>query len=93
MEKKIGVVFGDIVDKNDPQGRTFRQINAELKHNVPIGALVELKNGIRLFVISHGRDCDGEHNHSSEFWLDGKTLEISDRKNEVYDQFAQMAGY
>lgn len=30
------------------------------KHNIPIGSLVELANGARVFVIKHTRDCDGE---------------------------------
>ena len=43
-----------------------REENSNLKHNIPIGALVEVKHndspqtndGIRLFVVSHDRDCD-----------------------------------
>jgi len=58
----------DIVEKN---GKTVRENNMEIKHNIPIGTLVEVKydrwhgNGAcskihaRLFVASHDRDCDG----------------------------------
>lgn len=48
----------DIVDNTDPKKRTFRQINAEMTHAIPIGALVELDSGVRMFVASHDRDCD-----------------------------------
>jgi len=51
---------------NPDTGKTWRQENAERQHNIPIGALVELKGdeynnkreGVRLYVVSHDRDCD-----------------------------------
>ena len=50
----------DLVDPNDPQGRTYKRVNTERQHAIPIGALVEHKpSGIRLFVIGYARDCDG----------------------------------
>lgn len=48
----------DLVCSSDPEGRTYRQINAAKQHTVPIGALVELESGARLFVVRHTRDCD-----------------------------------
>lgn len=48
----------DLVDPDDPQGRTYRQVNAAKTHGIPLGALVQLKSGARLFVVLHGRDCD-----------------------------------
>jgi hypothetical protein len=33
--------------------------NCEMEHKFPIGSLVEIRNGVRLFVIMHTRDCDG----------------------------------
>jgi len=39
--------------------RTYRDVNLEKKHSIPIGALVELETGARLFVLRHVRDCDG----------------------------------
>jgi hypothetical protein len=48
----------DLVDPDDPEGRTYRQVNTEKQHAIPIGALVELEGGARLFVVHHGRDCD-----------------------------------
>ena len=60
------VRISDLKDPNDPQGRSYREVNAEKQHAIPIGALVEVepsekrpyKNGIRLFVVYHTRDCD-----------------------------------
>jgi hypothetical protein len=49
----------DLKDPNDPKGRTWREINNAKEHNIPVGTLVELENGVRLFVVSHNRDCDG----------------------------------
>lgn len=50
--------IADLRDPRDPQGRSYRQVNAEKPHNIPLGALVELPSGVRLFVVHHGRDCD-----------------------------------
>lgn len=43
----------------DGTGRTIREANLARKHRIPIGSLVELDNGCRLFVVKHERDCDG----------------------------------
>lgn len=43
---------------NPDTGKTYRQENAELTHKIPIGSLVELETGVRLFVVDHYRDCD-----------------------------------
>ena len=48
----------DLKCPGDPQGRTYAEINLEKKHNIEIGTLVELESGVRLFVVSHNRDCD-----------------------------------
>lgn len=47
--------------------KTWKQENLEQKHNIPLYALVEImsngeeseKDGLRLFVTGHTRDCDG----------------------------------
>lgn len=52
------VNIADLKDPNDLQGRSYREVNAEKLHNIPIGALVELENGARAFVVQHTRDCD-----------------------------------
>lgn len=52
------IVLCDIVNKET--GKTHRDENYEIKHQLPIGALVEIvDDGVRLFVASHDRDCDG----------------------------------
>lgn len=51
--------LADLTDPSDPQGRTYRQVNAERTHAIPLGALVELETGERLRVMLHTRDCDG----------------------------------
>lgn len=48
----------DLKDPSDSQGRTYRQVNAERTHAIPIGSLVELATGERLRVMLHTRDCD-----------------------------------
>jgi len=62
------VSFGDIVEEN---GKTIRENNQEKVHNIPVGTLVEVEYSswfgggacervqARLWVHSHGRDCDG----------------------------------
>ena len=51
--------IADIKDSNDPQGRTYRQVNNATPHKYGIGVLVELDNGARLFTAKQTRDCDG----------------------------------
>ncbi|UTU09680.1 hypothetical protein CcrBL47_gp395 [Caulobacter phage BL47] len=49
----------DFRDPRDPEGRSYRQVNAALVHGLPLGALVEVNDtGARLFVGLHTRDCD-----------------------------------
>lgn len=52
--------IADLPCPPDPQGRTYRQINVEKVHRIPLGALVEIPvdGGIRAFVVAHNRDCD-----------------------------------
>ena len=67
---------GDIVEAN---GKTWKENNLELKHNIPIGALVEINwdggeyNGICLFVVEHARDCDGSPLYGLSFDKDAFT--------------------
>ncbi len=55
----------DLVDPDDPAGRTYRQVNAEKRHRLELGSLVELDTGARLFVVMLGRDCD----QAPLYWL------------------------
>ena len=50
--------ISDLRDPSDPQGRTYREVNSAKKHKYPIGTLVELNHGARLWVVHHARDCD-----------------------------------
>lgn len=57
----------NIADLISPEsGLTYREKNAGKRHTIPLGALVEVNSdgdaddGIRLFVVEHGRDCDSE---------------------------------
>ena len=56
MTKFINVA--DLKDPNDPQGRSYREVNRDKRHKYAIGQLVEIENGCRLFVAKHTRDCD-----------------------------------
>ena len=64
-----GIVFvGDLVESN---WKTWKENNLAIKHDIPIGTLVEItykseyeepeesNYGLRLFVVNHSRDCDG----------------------------------
>lgn len=52
------VRISDLQDPNDPQGRSYREVNAAKTHKYPIGALVEYNHGPRLWIVYHARDCD-----------------------------------
>ena len=36
-----------------------RKANLARQHVIPVGSLVELDDGVRLWVVEHARDCDG----------------------------------
>lgn len=67
-KKVIAINVADILEKN---GKTIRENNLEIGHDVPLGTLVEVKRYLwygegacekihaRLWVVSHDRDCDG----------------------------------
>jgi len=45
---------------SDVPGLTWKEKNLAMKHQIPMGTLVEVKDsGIRLFVCAYQRDCDG----------------------------------
>lgn len=51
--------FINIADLSSDNGMSYREINNEKKHKFQVGQLVELKDGVRLFVAKQTRDCDG----------------------------------
>lgn len=60
------MLVSEIVESN---GKTIRENNMELQHQFPLKSLVEIvadpdyvtdKDGLRVFVVGHARDCDGE---------------------------------
>lgn len=66
MSERVTIInVADLVDPNDPRGRTYRQINAARTHGIAAGALVEIESGARLFVVFLGRDCD----QTPLYWL------------------------
>jgi hypothetical protein len=65
------VFFGDIVEKN---GKTIKENNLIRKHKYPIGSLVELEGGERLFIMAHTRDCDGSPLYNLGFNWNKETI-------------------
>jgi len=61
--------FVNISNLKMKSGKTWREENESKSHNIPLGTLVEVdfddsclespRKGLRLFVVSHDRDCDG----------------------------------
>jgi hypothetical protein len=50
--------ISDLKDPIDPQGRSYREVNTAKTHKYPLGALVEMMHGPRLWIVHHQRDCD-----------------------------------
>lgn len=63
------VNIADIV--NPETGKTFRQENEEMTHNIPIGTLVDVKtedgDTLRLYVVDQIRDFDGSPLYALSF--------------------------
>jgi hypothetical protein len=53
------ITIHNLKDPSDKQGRSYKEINLGKNHKIPLGMLVELDGGVRLFVVKHTRDCDG----------------------------------
>ena len=82
------ILVSNIVEKN---GKTVRENNLELVHNIPLGTLVEVdcdyieSHGIRAFVVEHSRDCDGEPLYSLSLENDVEHLNwIKEQNASVY---------
>lgn len=71
MSIPICINVADMVDSNDVEGRTFRQVNASKTHKIPVGTLVEVSDSKeRLYVKNHTRDCDQTPLYSIGMLLD-----------------------
>lgn len=83
---------GDVVENN---GRTIKENNMAIVHDIPLGTLVEVRsadsdfNGIRLFVVEHERDCDGEPLYTLSF-NKGVVGEIHKVESEKDDEFVML---
>jgi hypothetical protein len=73
------MMVSDIVEEN---GKTIRQNNLDLVHDIPLGTMVEIaadeyddedsNSGLRLFVVNHSRDCDGTPLYDMSFRRDAQ---------------------
>ena len=79
------IFFGDIVEEN---GKTIKENNLAREHKYPIGSLVELENGERLFVMAYTRDCDGSPLYNLGFRWNKETL--SRNHGEEHIKFAPL---
>ncbi len=79
------IMIHDLKPLDDPQGRTYREINLDKVHLIPMGELVELPSGVRLFVVYHGRDCDGTPLYYLSSDKDDTTKERPSFKNPGWD--------
>jgi len=78
----------NIADMKNPEtGKTYREENNEKIHNIPLGTLVEVGEGLRLFVVQHDRDCDGTPLYSLSFDKKWKP----DMFGEQFKTFARWA--
>jgi hypothetical protein len=77
--KQIFVFLHDLIDPET--GKSYKEENLEIKHQIPIGSLVEVrwdewfggagwKVHARLWVVSHDRDVDGTPLYSLSRWKD-----------------------
>ena len=73
----IFINVADLKDPDDPQSRSYREINAEKLHKIPTNTLVELESGARAFVVKHTRDCDQTPLYSLAIDLDPEQHKFS----------------
>lgn len=87
MEKVEFINIADV--KNPNTGKTYREENEEKTHKIGLRTLVEVitdedeskYNGIRAFVVSHDRDCDGTPLYSISLdrdWKPGENKKWTD---------------
>lgn len=92
--------IADLKDPNDPQGRSYREINKSKVHAFSKGDLVETEKGLRAYIVKLGRDCDetplywisldpnGKHHLWGGFPDDGLKLIKKDaaKEDDNYDE-------
>lgn len=74
---------------SDIHGKTWKEKNLERIHVIPLWSLVEISNGVRLFVCKHARDCDGTPLYSLTLYGKEKYEQIEDH----YYMRASVNGY
>lgn len=80
--------IADLPDPNDPQGGSYRQVNADKAHSIRVGALVELESGVRMFVVWQGRDCD----QTPLYWL-SSDRDDTERNDATFMNHGWHGGY
>lgn len=65
-------MFMNLADMVEENGKTVRENNEALQHNIPLYTMVEVESDepgkfLRLFVVEHARDCDGTPLYSLSF--------------------------
>lgn len=86
----------NVADIPEEDGKTPRQKNMEMVHNIPVGTFVELKMGVglRLYVAKQVRDCDGTPlyalSHDPEA---GKDMDKFDEKLKEYSEAGDEFNY
>jgi hypothetical protein len=80
MKKHMIQQLFNISDTMEDNGKTIKENNLNIQHDIPIGTLVEVKfdkwygNGAcmkvhaRLFIVEHTRDCDGTPLYTLSHW-------------------------
>lgn len=86
----MSIKFINVADlPSDIPGKTWREKNAETRHGISIGDLVEIiDTGARMFVIKHTRDCD----QTPLYVLHPDIEEYNEWKNNEYYQ-ESFSGY
>ncbi|MFL6600794.1 MAG: hypothetical protein ACJ8R9_05630 [Steroidobacteraceae bacterium] len=80
MNEAIFINLADLPDPSDPKDRSRRELNAAKCHRIPLGTLVDLEDGLRLYVVYHGRDCD----NTPFYWLSPNAEDINWQPSQFF---------
>lgn len=86
------LILINIADLPDDDDITPREKNLARKHNIAKGSLVETEDGLRLWVVSLDRDCDGTPLYGLSFdknWSKG----MYGKDYEAFSRFRKDNGY